>query len=70
MSNQMNWRKAKLASKPSLDHRWDDSGSEFSPDRASRWLQAVERRLRERTSPRRPRWIVVEPVKACVFKRA
>jgi len=44
----MNWRRARLASRPSLDHRWDDPGSEFTPDRASRWLQAVERRLREK----------------------
>ena len=44
---KFNWRRAKLASRPNLDHRWDDPGSEFAPDRASRWLQAVERRQRE-----------------------
>jgi hypothetical protein len=42
----MNWRRARLASKPSLDHRWEFT--EFNRDRADRWLAAVERRLRER----------------------
>jgi hypothetical protein len=43
---KFNWRRAKLASRPSLYHRWDDPGSEFAPDRAGRWLAAVERRQR------------------------
>jgi hypothetical protein len=45
---RMNWRRARLASRPSLDHRWDDPGSEFAPDRAGRWLAKAERRPRER----------------------
>src|SRR5262249_4535600 len=42
----MNWRRARLASKPSLDHRWE-FGEFRVRDRADRWLQAVERRLLE-----------------------
>jgi len=46
MTKGMNWRRAKLASKPSLDHRYEFT--EFNRDRADRWLAAVERRrLRE-----------------------
>ena len=43
MSTKMNWRKARLASKQSLDHRWEFT--EFNRDRADKWLAAVERRL-------------------------
>ena len=43
MSKKLDWRRAKLHSKPSLDHRWEFT--EFNRDRADRWLQAVERRL-------------------------
>jgi hypothetical protein len=46
MSKQMNWRRAQLLSKPSLDFRREH---EFE-DRASRWLKAVERRRLERRS--------------------
>jgi hypothetical protein len=43
---RMNWRRARLHSKPCLDHRYEFS--EFRHrDRADRWLAAVERRLRE-----------------------
>jgi hypothetical protein len=45
MTKGMNWRRAKLASKPSLDHRYEFT--EFKRDRADRWLAAVERRQRE-----------------------
>jgi len=44
----MNWRRARLTSKPSLDHRWDEFGEFRVRDRADRWLAAVERRQRER----------------------
>jgi len=46
MTKGMNWRRAKLASKPCLDHRFEFS--EFRVrDRADRWLEVVERRQRE-----------------------
>jgi hypothetical protein len=45
MTKGMNWRKAKLASRPYLDHRWEFT--EFKRDRADRWIAAVERRRRE-----------------------
>jgi hypothetical protein len=41
---RMDWRKARLYGRPSLDFR-----REYDvPDRAAKWLQAVERRQRER----------------------
>jgi len=50
MSNQMNWRRARLTSKPCLDHRYEFT--EFNRDRADRWLAAVERHRRKHiTSP-------------------
>jgi len=46
MSPRMNWHRAKLQGRKTIDHRWEFS--EFRVrDRADRWLQAVERRLRE-----------------------
>jgi hypothetical protein len=47
MSGKMNWRRAHLHGKPSLDYRYEHE----VPDRAERWLQAVERRQ----APRRQR---------------
>jgi hypothetical protein len=41
---RMNWRRAALQSKPSLDFRYEHD----VPDRAAKWLRAVERRRRER----------------------
>jgi len=46
MTKGMNWRRARLASRPSLDHRWEFT--EFNRDRADRWIAAVKRRQRER----------------------
>src|SRR5262249_24545630 len=40
----MNWRRARLPGKPSLDHRWEND----IPDRADRWLKAVERNRQQR----------------------
>jgi hypothetical protein len=48
MTKGRDWRRARLSGRRTLDHRWDEPGSEFAPDRASRWLRAVERRLREK----------------------
>jgi hypothetical protein len=36
----MRWDKARLAGRPTLDHRHEFD----APDRAARWLRAVERR--------------------------
>jgi hypothetical protein len=45
MSGKMNWSRAnKLYGRRTLDHRWEND----VPDRAAKWLQAVERRQRER----------------------
>jgi len=44
MSGRMDWRRARLAGRPSLDHRHEHD----VPDRAERWLRAVARRRRER----------------------
>jgi hypothetical protein len=41
---RMNWRKARLHGRPTLDFRYEND----IPDRAERWLKAVERRQRER----------------------
>jgi hypothetical protein len=49
MSGRMNWRRAHLHGKPSLDFRRE---FEFE-DRAAKWLHAVERRLLQRRQ--RPR---------------
>jgi hypothetical protein len=47
MSGKLDWRRARLAGKPNLDHRHE---FEFE-DRAARWLRrADERRQRERRS--------------------
>jgi len=46
MTRNMNWRRARLRGKPSLDHRY-----EFDPDyadTAARWLRKAENRQRER----------------------
>jgi hypothetical protein len=48
---KLNWHRSRLHSKPSLDHRYEEPGSEFAPDRAGRWLRAVEKR-RQRESRR------------------
>jgi hypothetical protein len=40
----MDWRKARLYGRPTTDHRFE---SEL-PDRADRWLRAVERRQQTR----------------------
>jgi len=47
MSKQMNWRRAALHGKPVLDHRYEFDPD--YPDRAARWLRAVENQ-RERRS--------------------
>src|SRR5262245_8828693 len=47
MSKRMDWRKARLAGRRSLDHRYEFE----TPDRAERWLKAVERQQRERRIP-------------------
>ena len=41
---RMDWRRARLHGRPSLDHRFEND----VPDRADKWLRAVERRQRER----------------------
>jgi hypothetical protein len=43
---RMDWRRARLHGRPSLDHRHEND----TPDRAARWLRAVEHRQRERPS--------------------
>jgi len=40
----MDWRRVRLHGRPSLDHRFDLD----VPDRADKWLRAVESRQRER----------------------
>jgi hypothetical protein len=43
MTGKMNWRRAALQNRPSLDFRY-----EFDvPDRAAKWLRAVEHRLQQ-----------------------
>ena len=44
MSRRMDWRRARLHGRPTLDHRYEHD----VPDRADRWLRVVERRQRER----------------------
>jgi hypothetical protein len=44
VSGRMDWRRARLAGKPSLDYRREGE----TPDWAQRWIEAVERRQRER----------------------
>jgi hypothetical protein len=44
MTGRMNWRRARLYGRPTLDHRREND----VPDRADRWLRGVERRQRER----------------------
>jgi len=44
---RMNWRRARLQGRKTLDHRWDEFGEFRVRDRADRWLEAVERRQRE-----------------------
>jgi hypothetical protein len=51
MSSRMDWRRARLHGRPSLDHRYEND----VPDRAQRWLDAVERRQRERPRHRERR---------------
>jgi hypothetical protein len=40
MTGRMNWSRARLAGRRTLDHRHEGD----TPDRAQRWLNAVERR--------------------------
>ena len=47
MTRRMDWRKAQLHRKPTWDHRWHEFNPDL-PDRADKWLQAVECRQRER----------------------
>jgi hypothetical protein len=51
MSGRMNWHRAHLHGKPSLDYRYEHE----VPDRAARWLQAVERRQAQRRPQPRER---------------
>jgi hypothetical protein len=44
MAKQMNWQRARLVGRPSLDFRRE---FEFE-DRASRWLRVVDRNQRQR----------------------
>jgi hypothetical protein len=44
MTGRMNWAKARLRGRATLDHRHEGQRS----DRASRWLAAVERRQGQR----------------------
>jgi len=44
MTGKMDWRRARLHGRRSLDYRREGE----TPDRAQRWLDAVERRQRER----------------------
>jgi hypothetical protein len=46
MSGRMDWRRARLHGRRTLDYRFENE----LPDRATRWLQAVERNQRERRS--------------------
>jgi hypothetical protein len=48
MAKKMDWRRAQLLSKPSLDFRYELDVR--SRDRASRWIAAVERRQLSRSS--------------------
>jgi hypothetical protein len=41
---KMNWRRAQLYGRPTLDKRFEFD----APDRAAKWLRAIERRLQER----------------------
>jgi len=52
MTARMNWRRARLQGRRTLDHRWDEFGEFRIRDRADRWLQVVERRLREQRTVR------------------
>ena len=45
MTGRMNWTKARLHGRRTLDHRLEFQSS--LPDRADRWLTAVERRRQE-----------------------
>jgi hypothetical protein len=49
MTGKMNWRKAHLHGRPTLDHRHEGD----QPDRAARWLAAVARNQAQRRQ--RPR---------------
>jgi hypothetical protein len=49
MTGRMNWRKAHLVGRPTLDFRREHA----FPDKAERWLRAVERRQAQRRQ--RPR---------------
>src|SRR5262249_59381107 len=52
MTARMNWRRARLSGRRTVDHRWDEFGEFRVRDRADRWLAAVERRQRERAQTR------------------
>ena len=43
MSGRMNWRRAALHGRPTLDKRYEFD----TPDRAARWLKTVERQRAE-----------------------
>jgi hypothetical protein len=49
MTGRMNWRRAHLHGRPTLDYRYEHD----FPDRAERWLRAVERRQAQRRARRR-----------------
>jgi hypothetical protein len=51
MTKGLNWRRAKLHDRKTLDHRWEFSEFRYR-DRADRWLAAVERRQREKRTSR------------------
>jgi hypothetical protein len=56
MSGRMNWRKAHLHGRPTLDFRREHD----VPDGAARWLAAVERRQAQRRQrPRERRSVCV-----------
>jgi hypothetical protein len=50
---RMDWRRARLHGRPTLDHRYEHD----IPDRAERWLRAVERnqQARQQSRPRERR---------------
>jgi hypothetical protein len=48
MSGRMDWRRARLSGRRTLDHRYEFDPD--YPDRAARWLQKAERQQYERRS--------------------
>jgi hypothetical protein len=66
MTGKMNWRRAHLHGRPTLDYRYEHD----IPDRAARWLAAVDRRERRSFGVTRARLVMSDVAETTFVTRS